>query len=283
MKKINISKASVSIILFNVLLVTAVLLASVYEFKQGKFLIKSTSANFNILLLLAILIVIINSIIVIYDRYSLKRADDRYGVLKNTIAQIEALNNTLRAQRHDFLNQLQVIYSLMEMSEFDEAMKYVDNLYKDIQKVSKFLKTSSPAVNALLQAKYVTCEKEGIQVTIEVASRLTDMKIPAWDICRVLGNLIDNSIYALKNVHDKFLHIEVYQNIKFHGFMISNNGPMIEECILDKIFMPGFTTKGEHGEGMGLAIVQEIVKDNKGSVEVLSTPSKTSFEVKIPR
>ena len=280
---INISKASVTIIVLNTILLAAVLTAAVYSLTQGQFIKDISGSNINAFLLFSILIVTVNSFIVIHDRYSLKRADNRYGNLKNTLSQIEHLNNTLRAQRHDFLNQLQVMYSLLEMNEYQEAQNYIENVYKDILKVNRYLKTSSPAVNALLQAKMLACEKEDIEVELKVSSQLTDIKIPAWELCRVLGNLIDNSIYALKGKNDKKqLLIEIFQELKCVGLRISNNGPEIDRSLIEKIFTPGFTTKGELGEGMGLSIVKEIVQTYEGTVKVQSSPDETVFEIRIP-
>ncbi len=283
-KNLNISKASITIIILNAIVILTVFSAAAYGLSHERFIPDLSKKSISVFLLISIIVVSINSLVVIYDRYSLKRADNRYGNLKSSISQIESLNNTLRAQRHDFLNQLQVLYSLMEMSEYQEARDYIENIYKDILKVSRFLKTSSPAVNALLQAKLLACEKEDIEVELAVSSQLNDLKIPAWELCRVLSNLIDNSIYALKEKKDtKKLFIEIYQDLRSIGFKISNNGPVIEESNIDRIFLAGFTTKNDKGEGMGLAIVKEIVENNGGTITLNSTPTNTLFEISIPR
>lgn len=283
-KKLIIGKASITIILLNGFLITVILVTAIYWFMNAKSIKDIPNSNISIFFLFSILSVLLNSLIVIHDKYSLKRADNRFSNLKNTISQIERLNITLRAQRHDFLNQLQVIYSLLEMDEFDEAKNYIESVYRDILKVNKFLKTASPAVNALLQAKIFACEKEKINVELKVSSQLKDLKIPVWELCRVLGNLIDNSIYALKEKKcDRRLEIEIYQDLKYAVFKISDNGAEIDKKNLDKVFLPGFTTKGALGEGMGLSIVKETVEINGGSIEVKSSPVETVFEVRIPR
>lgn len=282
-RNLNIRKASVVIMALNSFLLLSVVLAVVYSLKHSPFYIDIFN-NTGIFLITILLIILINSFIVIYDRYLLKGADKRYTYIKESISQIENLNNTLRAQRHDFLNQLQVMYSLLEMDEYEEAKNYIENVYRDILKVSRYLRTASPAVNALLQAKILSCEKEDIKVELKVASQLADMIIPAWELCRVLSNIIDNSIYALKEKQDnRYLLIEIFQDIKNIIFKISNNGPEISYINLEKIFLPGFSTKGDKGEGMGLSIVKEIVDKSKGSVTVTSTPAETTFEITLPR
>lgn len=205
---------------------------------------------------------------------------------ENTIKDLSELNNTLRAQRHDFLNHLQVVYSLMELNEFSEAGNYIEKVYTDIQKVSRILKTKIPAVNAILQAKAQMCERRGIEVTIDVRSTLSDTAIPEWELCRVLGNIIDNSIHALveaQAVKEKRLRIEIFENLKNHGFRITNNGPAIPQHLWEDIFEAGFTTRGANGDGMGLAICRDIMDDCKGTLKVYSDDKKTVFEGLIPR
>jgi sensor histidine kinase regulating citrate/malate metabolism len=65
--------------------------------------------------------------------------------------------------------------------------------------------------------------------------------------------------------------------------LIYNNGPQIPEGQQEEIFKQGFSTKKEHGHGMGLYIVAKIVKEAGGTVEVTSNNLKTSFTIEIPK
>jgi sensor histidine kinase regulating citrate/malate metabolism len=204
--------------------------------------------------------------------------------LKETIEQIGSLNKTLRGQRHDFMNHLQVVYSLMEMEEYVEARSYIEKTYTDIQKVSRVLKTESPAVNALLQAKLLSCEKRGISAAIRVTSLLHRLPIPEWELCKVLGNLLDNAIYALSETKEnRRLAVEIYEDLKTVYFRISDNGPPVPPEYREKIYEAGFTTKGEHGEGMGLAIVKETAAEYGGTITLESDQAETAFTVAIPK
>jgi signal transduction histidine kinase len=63
----------------------------------------------------------------------------------------------------------------------------------------------------------------------------------------------------------------------------TDNGPGIPAEIRDRIFEPFFTTKpvGE-GTGLGLDIVQRIVRTHQGDIRVNSRPGATSFQVRLP-
>jgi len=204
--------------------------------------------------------------------------------MEESIHNLEDLNSTLRAQRHDYLNHFQVIYGLMELKEYDEAKKYLDPVFKDIMKVSKAMKTAQPAVNALLQAKMLVAEKNGIDLFLEVRSDLKNIEMEPWNLCKVLANIIDNGITALSHVeHEKNLHIEIGEDKDNYNFYIYNNGPHIPESQLKEIFKQGFTTKKEQGHGMGLSIVSKIVQEAGGSVTATSKEEKTSFTIVIPK
>jgi len=204
--------------------------------------------------------------------------------LEESIQNLEELNTTLRAQRHDYLNHFQVIYGLMELKEYEEAKKYLDPVFKDIMKVSKALKTAQPAVNALLQAKLEVAEKNSIDLYLEVRSDLKDIAIEPWNLCKVLANIIDNGITALSELDkERNLYIEIGENKDDYTFQIYNNGPQIPENQLEEIFKQGVTTKKEQGHGMGLYIVAKILREAGGSVEAASNANKTCFTVTVPK
>lgn len=237
-----------------------------------------------ILLFIVLAAIVINSLSAFGNRAVLLRSGYQFGSMKDTLSKLEALNSTLHSQRHDFMNHLQVVYSLIEMNEFKEAGEYIERVYGDIQKVSQVMKTANPAVNALLQAKLLTCEKLGICVELSVTTQLKDFRIPAWEFCRVLGNLLDNAIYVLADKEqDKLLKIELYEDLKYFYFKVTDNGAPIPSNLHEKIFEPGFTTKGNKGEGMGLAISREITENYGGSINVSGDDEETAFEVQIPR
>jgi signal transduction histidine kinase len=63
----------------------------------------------------------------------------------------------------------------------------------------------------------------------------------------------------------------------------TDNGPGIPAEIRGRIFEPFFTTKpvGE-GTGLGLDIVQRIVRGHHGTIRVESQPGRTAFQIRLP-
>lgn len=200
----------------------------------------------------------------------------------STIHDLEELNTTLRSQRHDHMNQLQVIYGLMELGEYDEAREYLVPIFKELQKTGKALRTSRPAINALLMAKGNAAGSRGIDFYVEVSSELERMPIPDWELCKILSNLIDNAMTALEGREDGKISLTIMQSETQYRFEIENNGPRIDDTIRNDIFTQGVSTKKEDGHGMGLAIVRRTVESYKGNVSFTSDDEATTFTVVIP-
>ncbi len=267
-------------------IIKTILIISAIQFFIGAFVIVMAGikafGELNVGFFIAVIIVVFSSILstlVLY--FSIKNKNDH---LQESIKNLEEFNTKLRAQRHDYLNHIQVIYGLMELEEYEEAKKYMEPVFKDIMKVSKALKTKQPAVNALLQAKMEAAEKENIDFYMEIKSDLKYIAAEPWELCKVLANLIDNAITALFDINgEKKIEIDIWEKKESYIFEISNNGPDISEEKRELIFKQGFTTKKEEGHGMGLFIVSQIVKENKGKITVSSNQSKTSFCVEMPK
>ena len=207
--------------------------------------------------------------------------------LEEAYGQLEDLNREMRAQRHDFMNHLQVVYSLIEMNEPGEAVAYMDKVYGDMQRVSRMLRTACPAVNALIQAKVAEAAERGAELKLSIAAKWDDELMPAWEICRVLANLIDNALdAALAAEHPQgekpTVELVLGEDLRSWFFSVRNNGPAIDEQLRERIFEPGFTTK-RTGQGMGLYIVSQTVAGLGGRITLESKDGDTAFSGFVPR
>lgn len=199
---------------------------------------------------------------------------------------IEQLINTLRAQRHDFLNHVQVIYGYTSLGKIEEIQKFIEGMNHDIDRVNCYIKTDNLSIGALLMAKSAVAETRKIKIQCNIKGELKDIPMPSWELTRILGNLINNAMDAVQDLPPENRHIEVnlQQNTNGFLFQVCNLGNPIPPVLLDKVFKPGFTTKGDKGSGMGLYIVRDLVEKYNGTVDVMSTIEEgTVFNVILSR
>jgi len=202
--------------------------------------------------------------------------------LEQTNLEMDTLNHTLRAQRHDFLNHLQVVYSLMEMQEYGEATDYLEKVYGDIRSVAQFLATKSTAINALLKVKAGACAERGIELQLDIKSPLEGLTMPSWELCRVLANLIDNAMDALKGKEQPMIRVTIAEDLRAFTFDVANNGDPVPPEMIECIFEAGVSTKGE-GHGMGLSIVRQTLAAHGGTIACESDAKETVFRVTLPK
>ena len=277
-EKIDVKKAAVYSVVTNVLQVIAVILLAVMLIRAPSHL---DMKLFRFMIFVCAVVVCWGALIDIGAAFTNLRARRHAEEIEEAYRRMEELNRTLRAQRHDFMNHIQVVYSLIEMDEPQEACNYMDRVYGDIQRVNRALKTDSVAINALLQAKLADCERRGIQMELDIKAGWKNLSMPAWEMCRVLGNLIDNAIDAMHETKAPLLVVSLYEDLKACRFEVKNNGPVIPAQTAAHIFSPGFTTK-RTGQGMGLFIVQRLLRDYDGDITLQSEEGQTVFSGYVP-
>ncbi|NLG24705.1 MAG: GHKL domain-containing protein [Clostridiales bacterium] len=276
-RKMNLVKAVRYAVAVNVLQIAAALAMAIYAAATGGRGFEGVPEQ--LLLWCMVLVISWGAALDIRDAYGARRAVEEADMLEAAYGQLEALNGQLRAQRHDFMNHLQVLSGLIELGEHASALDYLNRVYGDIQRVGRTLKTAHPAINALLAAKMADCESRGISFHLAIDAPWERLPMPGWEMCRVLGNLIDNAIDALGGGDapaGPALEVRMGEDARAFWFTVENNGPKIAPEIRGRIFEAGFSTKGE-GRGTGLSIVRELVEGYGGELRVDSDERRTAF------
>lgn len=277
-RRLNLKKAARAAVVINALQVLAVIALAVLIFYESDGV---TGLELTGLCVIAF-VIIWGAVVDIREAFEAKHSAEEGDMLEEALGRLEEMNVTLRKQRHDFMNHLQVVFGLIELDQKDEARDYVERIYGDIRRVGRSMKTALPAVNALLAAKMADCEQKKVAAQFEITSDWEGMPAPAWELCRVLGNLIDNALDALEETEKPQLRVEMGETVRAYTFSVEDNGAGMPESVLERVFQAGFTTK-RTGHGMGLAIVQEILEQYGGRIEVVSEPGRTVFSGFVPK
>jgi sensor histidine kinase regulating citrate/malate metabolism len=236
-----------------------------------------------VLLALLIVFVLAGNYVLMRRALGILNAEREMAEVEETLESATELNRKLRSQRHDFMNHLQVVYGLMELGDYTEACGYIERIYKDIQNVSKLMRTDNAAVNALLSAKAEAAEARSVAIEYDIRSRATGLAMEPWEFCGVLGNIIDNAFDALEGSKNGRIRILLWEELGGFNFAVENNGPPIPDGIAGQIFEPEFTTKGEKGQGLGLHIVHETLARSGGAIAVSQIGEWSRFTGHIPK
>lgn len=201
----------------------------------------------------------------------------------DTLRHIEELLNTMRIQRHNFTHDLQAVYGLLEVKEFQEARNYLKKSVNEVAATSELVKTDNMGVAALLYTKTGLAEARNIDLRITVKAGFRQLPLEVRDFNSIIGNLIDNAMeaVALLPAPERKVEVMICQDYRGYVVEVRNCGSSISPEVIANIFTPGFSTKGE-GRGMGLYGVQKLVHKCNGDIQVKSDRDGTSFRVLIP-
>ena len=127
-------------------------------------------------------------------------------------------------------------------------------------------------------------EEKKIKVKKKLDEKLEKIYIDPHRIDRMITNLVLNAVDAVEEGKGEIeIGTKYFPEEKVVHIWVKDNGCGIPERDLDKIFDIFYSTKGSRGTGFGLAIVEKIVKEHNGKIEVDSKLGKgTKFLIKLP-
>lgn len=204
---------------------------------------------------------------------------------------------------HNLSNPLNIIsgnaeYLLLDRKEGSEGYEELKTITEETKRITKsirqILNFSRPISLTLEEAdindiiREITAKidflspQKKINLKLNLASKLSTLKIDKALMRDVLLNLLNNAIYAVKD-NGKVI-ISTLMKDKKIIIKVSDNGCGIKPENLSIIFKPFFTTKLHGaGTGLGLPFAQRIVKMHNGTIEVESAPGKGStFSIILP-
>ena len=215
------------------------------------------------------------------------RDSTELAALQGQLSSHKSVTDTLRAQTHEFANQLHTISGLVQLGEYDSVRDLVGTLTRRRAEINEAVtrRISDPAVAALLIAKTSLAAESGVSLHIAPESNLTALPPAlATDVITLLGNLIDNAVDV--SVGSEPARVTVHIDDR-DGLTISvtDSGPGVPEHLREEIFARGVTSKPEvpGGRGIGLALVRLVTAQHGGTVEVSDGPAGGAlFTVRLP-
>ncbi|MBI1937663.1 MAG: ATP-binding protein [Ignavibacteriales bacterium] len=220
--------------------------------------------------------------------------------------EIEAWQKLIRVLTHEIMNSITPISSLAStasgmikenagsnqfqnenFNDINDALNTIQrrseglinfvNKFRDISKIPKpnfqTVKASELFYRIRLLGESLTASNK-TEFTFSIKPENLELIADPDLIEHVLINLIKNSLQALSNSSNGRIKLSAEINDRGRAMLkVADNGPGISEEILDRIFVPFFSTKKD-GSGIGLSISQSIIRAHGGSIWAQSKPNE---------
>ncbi len=123
-------------------------------------------------------------------------------------------------------------------------------------------------------------ESRRVKVNCEISDSIPPLRVDGDQIKQAFFNIVKNAVESMQE--GGRLDIACAGGDEFARISFKDSGSGVAPELIDKIFNPYFTTK-KTGSGLGLMVVDRIVKANNGRLSVDSSPETgTTFTVELP-
>jgi two-component system nitrogen regulation sensor histidine kinase NtrY len=231
--------------------------------------------------------------------------------------EMESWQTISRIMAHEIMNSLTPLSSLTETGLMlldskgsaknvgELSQKTVDNLYMALRTISDRNRALTEFIGSYRQLSRLpqpvkeevkvsslleeirglyepSCQRKGISCSILHGPEKLKVLADDAQLKQVLINLIKNATEAMEGVSDPLIRISVKRVLHNLSIEIYNSGPAIPPEILEKIFVPFYSTKTD-GSGIGLSLSRQIISNHGGQISVESVEGKgTTFKVILP-
>ncbi|MBN1599005.1 MAG: hypothetical protein JW894_11990 [Bacteroidales bacterium] len=195
----------------------------------------------------------------ILNGYSYK-PDGQTTVDNDSLKEMEKALQTINKRSNGLLHFVDTYRNLTRIPNPNFKMVHVSNIFQNIKH--------------LMDDEII---KHNINLQVKVEPEKVEITADEQLIEQVLINLVRNSIQALNKTKNAEIKLQAFYNKRGRFTMqVADNGPGILPDVLEKIFIPFFTTKTS-GSGIGLALSRQIMRLHNGTITAYSQPPETVF------
>jgi len=179
---------------------------------------------------------------------------------KETIVEIQGALQTINKRSTGLMNFVESYRSLTKIPEPSFAVIKMKDLIKNVHTLMK-----------------KDVERKNIILLTSVEPDTIEVQIDEQMIEQVLINLVKNSVQALKGRLSAQIQIRAFYNKRGRPtIQVIDNGQGILDDVIDKIFIPFFTTK-QSGSGIGLSLSKQIMRLHGGTITAQSKPGEETI------
>ena len=199
--------------------------------------------------------------IAVFSHFEAYDRDIRLGVLEQVLVREEKnyklLNDAfseMRTMRHDIKNQLDVAQQLYEHGEVTAAKEHIGSMSEKIGR-SSAVYTGNLFLDSLINIKAQTAQEHGIRF-ITKADISRDITADMVELCRIIGNALDNAIEECMRLGSDDTYVELVISQKDGKLVIQISNPT-NAVMVDKLETH---KQDKHSHGIGLISMRKSVE-----------------------
>lgn len=194
--------------------------------------------------------------------------------------------DALRAQAHEFMNQLHVILGLVNLGSYKQLATYINRIVLEHEEELSFVakRIQEPVIAGFILSKLSLAREKNIIMNLAEESYLPQPKQEeiVHELVTIIGNLVENAFDAVRSSEHKEVELHMYCDEEHLCIHVSDTGEGISPELSERLFEKGISSKGNQ-RGFGLYLVQRSIEELNGEIEFETRPGEgTVFTVRIP-
>jgi two-component system NtrC family sensor kinase len=185
-------------------------------------------------------------------------------------SRLEIIGSAASGIAHDINNQLTLIVNHLSVADVESARAAVDRCSALTASLLFYCRGEAIALDVVDPAIFLRhfaaqlCLPGGIDLVLGIPAALPAIAANRLALTRVLTNLVSNACAAMEGKGTLWISATP------GTIEVRDSGPGIPDEYRKQIFDPFFTTKGADGIGLGLSLVRDLMRQQGGSVTMLS-------------
>lgn len=183
----------------------------------------------------------------------MERESENYRAIANSYTEIRNI-------KHDLKNQVTVLNDLIKDNKYDEAKQHINQLYKDVEKVTSVCYTGNSAVDSIINLKGDYARSRNISFLSKI--KVNTIDFDTIGVCRILGNALDNAIEACErmDIDEKCVCAAIHQLENKLIIEIENTSLPVDVNNLTT------SKKNKEAHGIGMQSIRQTAESMNGYV-----------------
>lgn len=208
------------------------------------------------------------------------------NLLAEQLTGVQLYADSLRAQSHEFMNQLHVLLGMIKLEEYGQVKEFIaklaDHQVYEVGAVTQHIK--DPVLSGFLIGKISYAREAHVELLIRCETEIPQPKEPdiTHELITILGNVIDNAIDSVLDSEQQLITVEFSYIDDLLEMTITDSGLGIPLDMQETIFTKGISSKEGKNRGFGLYLTKNSVEKLEGSIELLPEQDRTVFSIIVP-